>query len=162
MVENWKDVVGYEGLYEVSNFGNVRRGNRLLSPGVGSNGYPLVTLSKNGKTRSTTVHRLVATAFIPNPHGYPFINHRDETRTNNHVDNLEWCTPRYNNVYGNAKLKDAAVKSRPVEQLLSGVVVKRWSSTKEAARAGYWSGCISECCNKKRLTHKGYEWRWAT
>ena len=161
MEEVWKDITGYEGLYQVSNFGNIKRDGKNLSPGLGGNGYYLVVLSKNGKTKSATVHRLVASAFIPNPNNYPYVNHKDETRTNNHVDNLEWCTPRYNAIYGNAKAKEAASKSRPVEQLLSGVVIKRWSSTREAHRAGYKSGCISACCNNRRLTHKGYEWRWA-
>ena len=161
MVENWKDVVGYEGLYQVSDIGNVRRNMVNLKAGIGKNGYPLVVLSKNGKTKSHYVHRLVAEAFIPNPHEFKCINHKDESRDNNRVSNLEWCDYRYNNSYGHRMIKEVATKSRAVEQWLNGKIVRVWSSTKEAERNGYRSGCISLCCNGKRVSHLGYEWRWS-
>lgn len=136
--EIWKPVKEYEGIYEVSNYGRVRsigskhyvnkngggfyrfRTGRIFKIQNASNGYKQVVLSKNGKQRIYRVHRLVAEAFIPNPLGLPEVNHKDENRANNNVDNLEWCTHQYNNSYGNkpargsknamAKLTDEQVK----------------------------------------------------
>lgn len=97
MGEVWKDVVGYEGYYEVSNLGNVRNYNTksLLSQVVTDSGYRRVGLYKNGKTEMK-VHRIVAIAFIPNKDDKPYINHKDGNKDNNTVDNLEWCTQREN------------------------------------------------------------------
>lgn len=106
-MEIWKDVVGYEGLYQISNLGRVKsvRQNKLMSL-KRCQGYLRVGLRHRGKEqRSYFVHRLVAEAFIPNPHNYPQINHKDECRTNNNVENLEWCTAKYNCNYGTHTLK---------------------------------------------------------
>lgn len=91
--EIWKDVVGYEGLYKVSNLGNVYSNyvHRSLKQGNHRDGYKFVILNKNGKSKYMSVHRLVATAFIPNQDDLPEVNHKDEDKTNNCVDNLEWC-----------------------------------------------------------------------
>lgn len=101
--KKWKDVPGYEGLYQVSNFGEVRslfyRGKenvRVLKPAANKKGYLHVVLSKDGKTYTAQVHRLVAIAFIPNPNKLPVVNHIDWNKQNNRVDNLEWCTVKYN------------------------------------------------------------------
>lgn len=116
-MEEWKNVIGYEGLYEVSNKGNVRnvRRNKLLRLQK-NQGYIRVGLSKNGIKTWLRVHRLVAQAFLPNPDNLPQINHKDEDKTNNSVDNLEWCTAKYNNTYGtrieksiNTKIKNGYV-----------------------------------------------------
>ncbi|WP_343342471.1 NUMOD4 domain-containing protein [Terrisporobacter petrolearius] len=98
----WKDIKGYEGLYQVSNFGQVYslKRKKYIKAYVDKDGYLRVGLSKNGKQKGYIVHRLVATAYIPNPNNYPMINHRDETRQNNKVSNLEWCTCTYNNNFG--------------------------------------------------------------
>lgn len=162
MEEIWKDIDGYDGLYQVSNLGRVRRGSRLLRQSNAGKGYLSVTLSLDGHVKRVYVHRLVAMAFIPNPSVSPCVNHKDETRTNNTVDNLEWCTYAYNNTYGTCKTREAVTKSKPVEQLKGGVVVRRWSSGTEAGRWGYSQTSVSECCSGKRKTHKGYEWRFAT
>ncbi len=102
----WKPVVGYEGLYEVSNTGLIKSLNcynlkepHLLSLCFNTNGYLRVGLSKNNKTKQMLVHRIVAEAFIPNPDNLEMVNHKDEDRTNNHVENLEWCTRAYNQLY---------------------------------------------------------------
>lgn len=102
----WKPVVGYEGLYEVSNTGLIKSLNcynykepRLLKLGHRPDGYLSVGLSKNNVTKTKTVHRLVAEAFIPNPDNLEMVNHKDEDRTNNNVENLEWCTRAYNQIY---------------------------------------------------------------
>ena len=116
MTEIWKAVKGYEGLYEVSNFGNVRsldrfvkakndsltkKKGRILVPFYESQkGYYQVSLSKDGKNKKHRVHRLVALAFLENPFNCTDVNHKDEDKTNNNVDNLEWCTRKYNNNYG--------------------------------------------------------------
>ena len=107
MKEMWKDIPGYERLYQVSNLGNVRSLNynrtgeiKLLKQSTNKHEYKLVSLCKNGKTKTCKVHRLVAIAFIPNPNNLPIINHKDEDKTNNNVNNLEWCTYEYNVNYG--------------------------------------------------------------
>ena len=113
-MEEWKSIPGYEGLYEVSSYGRVRSLDRyvkvknksyrlqkgkVLSPGINSYGYLQVFLCCNGKYKIITVHRLIAQAFLPNPDNLPMINHKDEDKTNNNVDNLEWCTQQYNSNY---------------------------------------------------------------
>jgi hypothetical protein len=118
MKEVWKDVVGYEGLYQVSNLGNVKSvaravkrigqsdlpvKERILKQQDDKAGYKTAMLSKGGKLKLLKVHRLVAIAFIENPEGYPIINHKDENKQNNKADNLEWCTHKYNTNYGNAQ-----------------------------------------------------------
>lgn len=110
MEEIWKDIEGYEGKYEVSNLGNVRslnyRGSgkvKLLKQIPDKDEYKTIQLCKNGKIKTYKVHRLVAIAFIPNPDNLPIINHKDEDKTNNNVNNLEWCTIAYNNNYGTKK-----------------------------------------------------------
>ena len=107
MMEEWRVVPGYEGLYEVSNIGNVRnvRRNKLLRLQKTNNGYIRVVLSKNGIKTGFQVHRLIAQAFLPNPDNLPQINHKDEDKTNNNVTNLEWCDAKYNNNYGSRKDK---------------------------------------------------------
>ena len=110
-VEVWKDIEGYEGIYQISNTGQVkslarkcsgRYSNReiIKKPFVEKDGYFTVGLYKDGKYRYCRVHRLVAIAFIPNPNNYPEVNHIDENKQNNNVENLEWCTTRYNLTYG--------------------------------------------------------------
>lgn len=114
-MEEWKAIPGYEGLYEVSNKGNVRnvRRNTLLRLPKNNNRYIRVSLCKNGIKTGLTVHRLVAGAFIPNPDNLPEVNHKDEDKTNNRVENLEWCDHKYNMNYGtrNIRAKETAIKN---------------------------------------------------
>ena len=115
MMEEWRAVPGYEGLYEVSNKGNVRnvRRNKLLRLQKTNNGYIRVVLSKNRIKTGFQVHRLVALTFLPNPDNLPQVNHKDEDKTNNNVDNLEFCTAKYNNNYGSRKdkVRDTKIKN---------------------------------------------------
>ena len=106
MQELWKDIQGYEGFYQISNFGNVRSLDRILDCGRHVRGkvlracgepYLHIALTKNGVCKNHNIHRLVAQAFIPNPYSLPCINHKDENKHNNNVENLEWCTYEYNN-----------------------------------------------------------------
>lgn len=107
MCEIWKSVVGWEGLYEVSNLGNVRtlhyKKPYLMHPVTDAKGYKRVSfvMPNSKRYKRYGVHRLVAEAFIPNPNNLPQINHKDENRVNNCVENLEWCTNKYNCNYGN-------------------------------------------------------------
>ena len=91
-MEEWKKVDEYE--YEVSNYGNVRRigSDKSLKPGISNKGYYVIGLHKNGKKSNKLIHRLVAIAFIPNPENKPFIDHIDNSRTNNNIENLRWCS----------------------------------------------------------------------
>ena len=115
--EEWKAIQGYEGIYEVSNFGNVRSVDRyldckiknvnkhlwkgrIISQQKRKDGRLTVALYSHSKRKRMLVHRVVADAFIPNPNNYPCINHKDENPANNKVENLEWCTYKYNNNYG--------------------------------------------------------------
>jgi len=139
MNEIWKDIEGYAGLYEVSNMGQVRSlwfgKTRILKPGKNTCGYLQVNLCKDGKQKMFLVHRLVANAFIPNPQGYPVINHRDENPLNNSVDNLEFCTRKYNVNFGTALKRRAAKRSKSVLQYdMEGHFVKQWPSTHEVER----------------------------
>ena len=177
MSEIWKDVVGYEGLYQVSNLGNVRslnyRGHGItknLVPKCNNAGRLWVELRKNGSGKCLLVHRLVAMAFIPNPNDYPQINHIDENPKNNRVENLEWCTALYNVRCYNDRHPDKLCaprgsnkNTRPVNQIsITGQVVKTWSTSREVMRELGWSDwSISECCRGNRKSAYGFTWRYA-
>lgn len=171
--EIWCPIEGYEGLYEVSNLGNVRSlGNKktkktkILKQNMNTSGYLRVYLCKNGKQKQFKVHRLVAEAFIPNLFGYPQVNHIDEDKTNNHIDNLEWCDNKYNSNHG-TRNKRISVKningkcSKPILQLTeTGEFLKEYPSLQEAGRNGFNIGNICACCRGERKTHKGYIWKY--
>ena len=121
MQEIWKDVVGYEQFYQVSNNGRVRRkrDHYELSQQIGSGGYKQVALSKSGKSKQISVHRIVAKAFIKNEFNYPCVNHKDENKQNNNVENLEWCSYRYNINYGTRTSRANETKRKSREKALS-------------------------------------------
>ncbi len=105
-IEIWKDIKGFEGKYQISNFGNVKNLNyyrkgivKILKPIKHNSGYNAINLSFKGKNKQYLIHRLVAETFIPNPNKYEFVNHKDENKRNNKVENLEWCTKSYNAIY---------------------------------------------------------------
>ena len=121
-MEEWRDIKGYEGLYQVSSWGRVkslnykRTGKEGILNGDPNNiGYMSVVLYKNGKRKPRLIHRLVAAAFIPNPDNLPIINHIDENKNNNRVDNLEWCTHEYNTNYGTANKRRAEKSSKTLK-----------------------------------------------
>lgn len=180
MIEEWRPVVGYDGYYEVSNLGRVRsvgkldgagkfRKGRIRKQKISRTGYMEITLSKDTALKTKKVHRIVAEAFIPNPQNLPFVNHKDESRTNNCVDNLEWITPWDNAHYGTAQERLKATMPQKIKNLqkpvvqsdLSGNVVSKYESITEAEeKTGVNKSHIVKCC-KGKLTHTGgYRWSY--
>lgn len=171
--EIWKNIVGYEGLYEVSTSGRVRSlkfgKTKVLKPAKEGNGYLIVSLCKDGEKKMFSVHRLVAKAFIPNPMHKPHVNHRNEVKTDNRVENLEWMTHKENQNYGTRNERSARARinnpkiSKPVLQLAKdGKIVAEYPSTHEAERqTGIDSRHISKCCKGEYKTSGGYVWKYA-
>ena len=172
MAVEWRPVPGYDG-YFVSNTGLIKsckRKKSILMKFRNYKGYLKVLLSKNNKVRQFFVHRLVAQSFVENPLNLPFINHKDECKTNNNANNLEWCTQKYNVNYGNAQQKrmdiqryKGAKRFRKVCQIKDGVVIATFESENEAARkTGCWQSSICSVVNHKRIKSTGgYEWKFA-
>lgn len=166
MSEEWRDVVGYEGLYQVSSEGRIKslkwNKERILKPGIDRYGYLLVTLYAGGKRKKLKVHRLVCQAFHDNPDNKPCVNHIDENKTNNAANNLEWCTYEENNNHGTRNARSAETKSKPVAQYaLDGELIKIWVSAREAQKqAGFSYKHISNVATGKHKTHKGFIWRY--
>lgn len=171
MEELWKDIDGYCGKYQVSNFGRVRRvGKRILKPQERSHGYLSVWLyDGHNNAKQVSVHRLVAQAFLSNPNAFPEVNHIDENKQNNNVNNLEWCSHKENSSHGSrgkriGERNRNGKKSRPIAQYtLNGELVRIYPSLAEASRNGYASGNISKCANgHPNYTHAyGYKWQYA-
>lgn len=167
MTEVWLPVRGYEGKYEVSNSGKVRSLNyhrqgitKELTGNVDKDGYRCVLLRKDNKRKTCFVHRLVATAFIPEIEGKRLINHKDCNRLNNRADNLEWCDAQYNAVYADAVPK----RSRAVYMIDPGTgeIVESFYGTREAERKTgiAHSRIIYACMDENRVTG-GYKWKYA-
>lgn len=189
MSEIWKSVKGWEDLYEVSNFGNIRslhyKNPYLMKPILDNKGYLRVSfVEKNSKRyKRFAVHRLVAEAFISNPNNLPQVNHKDENKQNNCVDNLEWCTNKYNCNYG--KYKDKVRNSRigmrfselhrknlSISHIaIQGKAVDMFSSDERllaefdcistaSKQTGISTSCISHCCNGRTKSSGGYIFRF--
>ena len=188
--ENWKDIAGYEGLYSISSYGIVmsHRSGRCLKPIITKFGYARVHLAKDGITKTATVHRLVTLAFIPNPEGKPTVNHINEDKLDNRVENLEWATNQEQNVHGtrikravaNTDYKARAIdysavaakhdyskmntaQMKPVLQFsMDGVFIAKYSALSQAARfLGISAGSICRCLKGERRSCGGYKWKYA-
>ena len=167
MSELWKCIVGYGGDYEISNYGNVRTKRRKGSAGgelkqkTDKKGYRYVNLCKDGKYKRYLVHRLVADAFIENPNRYPCVNHKDERKENNHVDNLEWCSYKYNNNYGTARARASVTRYKPCIGVWGDGHTERFNSCTLAAKAtGIAQGNIWGACNGLWKYAGGVAWRY--
>ena len=173
MEEIWKDIKDYEGLYQVSNKGRVKSLSHLVKANkngdtrfteskiknqiVGWHGYCWVSLCKNSKSKTFSVHRLVAKAFTNNNCNLPSVNHIDGDKTNNHVDNLEWCTNAYNSSHAmNNGLIKTAKKVRCIE---TGVIYV--SSGKAEKETGISGRGIRAVCNGDHKRAGGLRWEWA-
>lgn len=165
MKELWKDVKGYEGIYQVSNMGNVKNvlKDRVLKPAI-KRGYYQIGLRNKGTRKFYQLHRLVAQAFIPNNNNLPQVNHIDENKLNNHVANLEWCTASYNNCYG-TRLKRVYEKNKSRKDVifidLKKNIIKEFTSIMEASRkTGISPSCIVRSCKKENYIPRKYLWRY--
>lgn len=180
-MEYWKDVVDYEENYQISNLGIIK--NKITGKCLSyfkRNGYYYVSLWKNGKQRKYRVHRLVAKTFIPNPYNYEVVNHIDENKLNNNVDNLEWCSQKDNlykwrinhNIKPTKKKKPTKEKKEkkinnyhlPIsinQYSLDNQFLKKWNSMMEIERTlNIKSGNICNCCKNIRKTAGGFIWKY--
>jgi hypothetical protein len=158
--EIWKPIQGFEGLYEISNYGRVKsigsynackRG--IMNPMVDLDGYLHVRLYNDGISKDISVHRLVAIAFIPNPNNYKYVNHKDENTMNNSVTNLEWCTNSYNLIY--------SIGKKIAQYSKNGKLIKTFNSIADASREYNISTTnISKCCKGKRHSAGKYIWKY--
>ena len=161
-VETFVKVVGFEK-YEVSNLGKIRniKSGKILKPWLHNNGYLMHCLYKNNKSKNLLLHRIVATAFIDNPEEKPCVNHIDENKLNNDLNNLEWCTERENLRHGTRTKRGAEKRCKKVVQLdLNDNVLNVFKSIKQAGQeTGVFATSISACCNGKVKSAGGYKWR---
>ena len=161
--ENWKAIAGYEGLYEVSDLGRVKSlwngKEKILKPQKNSRGgYLHVDLYKDGKKKTLKVHRLAAEAFIQNPSNLETVTHKDEVKTNNTVDNLEWMSREDNVAYSQPQLAKRGVQ---MFDKSTGELLSTFPSTHEAERVtGINQGNICSCCKGKRKYAGGYIWKY--
>ena len=180
MNEIWKDIKNFEGLYQVSNLGRVKclehkcpgrykgkyrtvKEHMMTCVENKTNGYLYVSLSNLDRGRTFTVHRLVANAFIPNPENKPVLNHKDENKHNNCVDNLEWCNAKYNINYSDRGIKfGKTVGCKVIQYSLKGEEIETFYSIGEAARiTGLHKTNIYDAVSGKQKTCGGYIWKKA-
>lgn len=180
MKEIWKDIKGYEGLYQISNYGRVKsfynNKEKILKSGENSKGYLRAELKKDKKTTRFFIHRLVAEHFLNKEEGKNIVNHLDCNPKNNRLDNLEWTTPKGNSEYmkklkRNKRTEEWLQKLSNTQRKVKGKRVQATSITNNkkilnyetvngTKRDGFQPSCVSCCCNHKRLSHKGYTWRF--
>ena len=177
MREIWKPIFGFEDLYSVSNKGNVKRNTTIGTSGTGryarkehlikqrknNSGYLSVDLYKDNKRYQFLVHRLVAKAFIDNPNNYPVVNHKDENPCNNNMENLEWCTQKYNMNYGTCAYRIGRSNSKKVTMFSKSYEkLGTFDSIIDAERkTGISNGNIGDCLHGRRKTAGGYIWEYA-
>ena len=185
MKEIWVDIIGYEGLYQVSNYGRVKSLERYNALGrlvdekilkgiINRDGYLFVNLSKNGVEKPYTVHRLVSEAFLPNPYNKPIAHHKDHNKLNNNVDNLVWLTHEEHKAehpevfeasrkVGVSGMAARKVCSKHINQFTKdGFFVRAWYSSHDIRRElGYSNSNIIKCCKGKYKTAYGYIWKYA-
>jgi hypothetical protein len=171
--EIWKDIEGFEGIYQVSNMGRVRsldredaQGHRIkgtvLVGGSSGRGYRKIALCRDGDIEYKLIHRLVATAFLDNPDNFPQVNHKDENKTNNVLSNLEWCSALYNNMYGTRNKRVAKANECPVYVVTSSGHHYFFGSAKKASELlGLNQSHVSECLRGKLKHNRGFSFELA-
>jgi hypothetical protein len=150
MEEIWKDVVGYENFYSVSNYGRIwsKRRDKEISVSTNNCGYKQFIASDGNNTKCVLVHRAVAMAFLKNIENLPVINHKDENPSNNIVDNLEWCTISYNAYYNNVRSRKNKYKKTVYQYSMTGDLIEVFESTNEASKTlSISNGDLCQCCN---------------
>ena len=153
-----RDVKGYEGLYGITSCGRVwsYKRQKFLKP-ISHRGYLIINLCKNGKIEQFFIHRLVAEAYIPNTDNLPMINHKDENKANNCLQNLELCDAKYNNNYGTRMKRISEKIKKPILQFdLEGNFIKEWLSATDVGREIQSNICM--CLKGKKQTAYGYKW----
>jgi len=170
MIEVWKDIPDYEGLYQISDLGRVKslKRNIILKPFFTANGYYQVTLFKNGKNHSKQIHRLVGENFIKKAGNKNEINHIDGNKQNNCITNLEWCTSSYNKTeaYRLGLMKRRFGKENPNSKVvyqydLNGNFIKKWDCAMDIQRElGIPSPRICSCCLGISKTAYKYKWKY--
>lgn len=171
--EIWRDIKGFENKYQISNYGRVkslvrnkRLNNQIRKTTISNEGYEKIVLTNKKYTKTFYIHRLVAETFIPNPKKLKEVNHKDEIKTNNYVENLEWCTRKYNINYGKRNnkssntLKENNYNSKQIFQYdLNGKLIKKWKSVTEAANfLKINKSILSNICNKNMSFYNGFYW----
>ena len=169
--EFWEDVPEYEGIYQASTYGRIKNMNgKILKPSRHHSGYAIVSLSKNKKQRSINSHNIISALFLPKwKREYTQINHKDENKFNNRVENLEWCTPKYNSNYGTrnkrtaeARVNHPKISKRVLQFDLDGNCIGDYPSSAEVERrTGYFHTAINSCCIGKLKTAYGFKWQYA-
>lgn len=164
-LEGWKDVVGYEGLYKVSSHGRIiNQSGKIHAVCINRLGYCKLLLCNNGNRKHYLVHRVVAENFIPNPLNYPQINHKNGIKSDNNIENLEWCTSSQNN-----KHKYAVLKRTPNSLIIYKPVIA-YNNAEELCFSSVKEAClflkcnrlhIRNCANGKREDYRSYKWKWA-
>lgn len=172
--EIWKDIEGFEGKYQISNFGRVkaldyrRTGKeKILLQITDKLGYKSIQLWKNGSRKKYLIHRLVGKAFIENPDNLQIINHKDKNPSNNCAENLEWCSYKYNVNYSKEEqlrgMKNSIknkLKRKKVGQYKNGQLIKIYDSITSVEKGGFTPGHVCKCCKGKIKTHHGFTWRY--
>jgi hypothetical protein len=166
--EVWKDIDGYEGLYQISNYGNVKTLSyqrtgipKILSPRFDGGGYVRVALYKNGVAKTYSVHRLVAKHFIENPFNCEEVNHIDGNKTNNNVDNLEWVTSKENSSHAVISKLRILPTYKVLQYTLEHILIKEWNSVYEVCEnRPYESSMIYKSCEGKLPHAYGYIWKY--
>ena len=164
MVEIWKDIPDYEGLYMISNYGNIKitKNNKLCKPSDDGKGYLQIVLTKNKKRKCYKIHKLVAKTYISNLDNLPQINHKDQNKKNNSINNLEWCTQKYNCNYGDRNYRCTKHRLHKVKQIdLKNNIIKEYNSLKEAesnTKIKYQQ--ISACCRNIQKSAGGFLWEY--